>query len=169
MPFDEGAYEEKLQEMIRTSRYQKPVQEQVVVDLEKSFRQGVHDEKSFTTLGCPNRTLSRSARAREYGYDGIDFRGYLDTGYHHAPSSPAGAATLHTLEDAGLEVSGIARHHRLRAREGQFGRSSPKHCGGSWISLQKRASSAAEIWRRRRESWRPSARHRRENSRSGWR
>jgi predicted dehydrogenase len=39
MPFEEDAYEAKLQELIRTSRYQKPVQEQVVVDLEKSFHQ----------------------------------------------------------------------------------------------------------------------------------
>lgn len=37
MPFEEDAYEAKLQELIRTSRYQKTVQEQVVTDLEKSF------------------------------------------------------------------------------------------------------------------------------------
>ncbi len=37
MPFDEEAYEALLQELIRTSRYQKTIQEQVITDLEKSF------------------------------------------------------------------------------------------------------------------------------------
>jgi hypothetical protein len=37
MPFDEADYAARLQELIRTSRYQKPVQEQVIVDLDKSF------------------------------------------------------------------------------------------------------------------------------------
>jgi predicted dehydrogenase len=39
MPFDEDGYETLLQDLIRTSRYQKPPQDQAVVDLEKSFHQ----------------------------------------------------------------------------------------------------------------------------------
>ena len=35
---------------------------------------------SFMTLGCPNWDLDTICRrGKEYGYDGVDFRGYLDT------------------------------------------------------------------------------------------
>jgi predicted dehydrogenase len=37
MPFEEDAYEAKLQELIRVSRFQKTIQTEVVTDLEKSF------------------------------------------------------------------------------------------------------------------------------------
>ena len=34
---------------------------------------------SFMTLGCPNWDLDTICRrGREYGFDGVDFRGYLD-------------------------------------------------------------------------------------------
>ncbi len=39
MPFDEEEYAARLEELIRTSRYQKPAQGQAIVDLEKSFHQ----------------------------------------------------------------------------------------------------------------------------------
>jgi predicted dehydrogenase len=39
MPFEEDAYEAQLQELIRSSRYQKTVQEEVITDLEQSFHQ----------------------------------------------------------------------------------------------------------------------------------
>lgn len=35
---------------------------------------------SFTTLGCPNWDLDTICqKGREYGFDGVDFRGYLDS------------------------------------------------------------------------------------------
>ncbi len=35
---------------------------------------------SFMTLGCPTWDLDTiCARGREYGFDGVDLRGYLDT------------------------------------------------------------------------------------------
>ena len=34
---------------------------------------------SFMTLGCPNWDIDTiCARGQEYGYDGVDLRGYLD-------------------------------------------------------------------------------------------
>ena len=35
---------------------------------------------AFMTLGCPNWDLSTICkRGREYDFDGVDFRGYLDS------------------------------------------------------------------------------------------
>jgi sugar phosphate isomerase/epimerase len=66
---------------------------------------------SFTTLGCPDwdmETICR--RASEYGFDGVDFRGYLDTvDITLLPEFTSGAAqTRRMIEDAGLVTSGIS-------------------------------------------------------------
>jgi sugar phosphate isomerase/epimerase len=66
---------------------------------------------SFTTLGCPGWDLETICRrAREYGYDGIDFRGYLgDLDVTLLPQFTSGAAdTRKKLADYGLETSGIS-------------------------------------------------------------
>jgi sugar phosphate isomerase/epimerase len=68
-------------------------------------------KKSFTTLGCPTWDLEAiCARAREYGFDGIDFRGYLDTlDITTLPEFTRDASTTRRkLADAGLETSGIS-------------------------------------------------------------
>lgn len=66
---------------------------------------------SFTTLGCPKWDLNTiCAKAREYGYDGIDLRGIL--GELDVTKTPAFtthlAATRRTIQDAGLEVAGVS-------------------------------------------------------------
>ena len=66
---------------------------------------------SFSTLGCPDWDLDTiCARGREYGFDGVDFRGYLDT--LDITLSPIFttkvAETKGKLNSAGLEISGIS-------------------------------------------------------------
>jgi sugar phosphate isomerase/epimerase len=66
---------------------------------------------SFTTLGCPGWDLyTICARGREFGFDGVDFRGYLDTlDVTTLPNFTSGAAeTRRQIEDSGLLVSGIS-------------------------------------------------------------
>lgn len=66
---------------------------------------------AFMTLGCPNWDLSTICkRGREYGFDGVDFRGYLDTiDVTLRPEFTTGAeATRRKLADAGLETSAIS-------------------------------------------------------------
>jgi len=66
---------------------------------------------AFMTLGCPNWDLDTICkRGRDYGYDGVDFRGYLDTlDITLLPMFTTHAAeTLQRLNDAGLEVSAIS-------------------------------------------------------------
>jgi len=66
---------------------------------------------TFMTLGCPKWDLDTICRrGREYGYDGVDFRGYLDTlDITLLPLFTTHAeATLRRLNDAGLEVSAIS-------------------------------------------------------------
>lgn len=66
---------------------------------------------SFMTLGCPNWDLDTiCARGREYGYDGVDFRGYLDCmDLSQRPEfTTHAAATLRQLQSAGLDVSAIS-------------------------------------------------------------
>lgn len=63
---------------------------------------------SFTTLGCPDWDLPTIiAKAREYGYDGIDFRGYgPEMAVYRLPEFAAdGAATAQRLAEAGLELT----------------------------------------------------------------
>src|SRR5512147_856061 len=66
---------------------------------------------AFMTLGCPNWDLDTiCTRGREYGFDGVDFRGYLDEiDITKLPLFTTQAAgTLRQLNDAGLEVSGVS-------------------------------------------------------------
>ncbi|MFZ6030227.1 MAG: sugar phosphate isomerase/epimerase family protein [Chloroflexota bacterium] len=66
---------------------------------------------AFMTLGCPNWDLDTiCARGRAYGFDGVDFRGYLDTIDITLRSefTRGAAATRRQLNDAGLEVSAIS-------------------------------------------------------------
>jgi len=71
---------------------------------------------SFMTLGCPDWDLDTiCARGREYGYDGVDFRGYLaDLDITTLPMFTTGAAkTRARLRDAGLSVSGVSSSIRV--------------------------------------------------------
>ncbi len=66
---------------------------------------------SFMTLGCPGWNLAAICRrGREYGFDGVDFRGYLDS--LDITSRPefttAAATTRRHLGEAGLAVSAIS-------------------------------------------------------------
>lgn len=66
---------------------------------------------SFLTLGCPGWDLDTVCdRAREYGFDGIDFRGLLaDIDITVLPEFTTDVATtMRKITDAGLAVSGIA-------------------------------------------------------------
>jgi sugar phosphate isomerase/epimerase len=66
---------------------------------------------SFMTLGCPGWDLNTICRrGQEYGYDGVDFRGYLDDlDITLLPLFTTEApATLRKLNDAGLAVSAIS-------------------------------------------------------------
>jgi len=66
---------------------------------------------SFMTLGCPNWNLDTiCTRGKEYGFNGVDFRGYLETlDITLLPEFTTGAAaTLRKLNEAGLEVSAIS-------------------------------------------------------------
>jgi sugar phosphate isomerase/epimerase len=65
----------------------------------------------FSTLGCPDWTLDEIiCRAVDYGYDGVDFRGLLDTlDVTRLPEFTSGIAqTARMFSDAGLVVSGIS-------------------------------------------------------------
>lgn len=66
---------------------------------------------SFTTLGCPEWDLDTiCARGKQFGFDGVDFRGYRDgLDITVLPEFTSGAAaTRRQLSDAGLETSGIS-------------------------------------------------------------
>lgn len=71
---------------------------------------------SFMTLGCPAWDLDTlCARGREYGFEGVDFRGYLDEiDITRLPEFTTQAAqTWRKLTDAGLAVSGISASIRV--------------------------------------------------------
>jgi sugar phosphate isomerase/epimerase len=73
---------------------------------------------SFMTLGCPTWDLDTiCGRGREYGFDGVDFRGYLDTvDVTTLPMfSTQAAQTRRRINDAGLEVSCISSSIRVCA------------------------------------------------------
>jgi sugar phosphate isomerase/epimerase len=75
---------------------------------------------SFMTLGAPAWDLDTiCARGREYGFDGVDFRGYLGTlDVTTLPMFSTGAAkTRRQINDAGLEVSGISTSINVCAAE----------------------------------------------------
>ncbi len=66
---------------------------------------------SFMTLGCPEWDLDMiCARGQKYGFDGVDFRGYLDEiDVTKLPMFTTQAtATKRQLDEAGLAVSGIS-------------------------------------------------------------
>ncbi len=66
---------------------------------------------SFMTLGCPAWDLDTiCARGREYGFDGIDLRGYLDEiDVTVLPEFTTNSAeTSQKLQDANLAISGIS-------------------------------------------------------------
>jgi sugar phosphate isomerase/epimerase len=66
---------------------------------------------AFMTLGCPAWDLDTICRkGREFGFDGVDFRGYLDTiDITTLPAFTSGvAATRRQLNNAGLEVSAVS-------------------------------------------------------------
>jgi len=71
---------------------------------------------SFTTLGCPAWDLDTiCTKGREYGYDGVDFRGLLgEIDITKLPAFTSGVAeTRRKLERAGLQVSCIASSIKL--------------------------------------------------------
>jgi sugar phosphate isomerase/epimerase len=71
---------------------------------------------SMMTLGCPNWDLDTiCTKGREYGFDGVDFRGLLDEiDVTKLPAFTSGVAeTRQKLADAGLEVSGISSSIRV--------------------------------------------------------
>jgi len=71
---------------------------------------------SFTTLGCPGWDMDTICRrGREYGYDGIDFRGYHgDLDVTLLPEFTTQAdETRRMLADYGLETSGISSSIRV--------------------------------------------------------
>lgn len=66
---------------------------------------------SFMTLGCPTWSLETICRnGQAYGFDGVDFRGYLDSiDITTLPMFTSGVAgTRRKLADAGLEVSAVS-------------------------------------------------------------
>jgi sugar phosphate isomerase/epimerase len=66
---------------------------------------------AFMTLGCPSWDLATICKkGREFNFDGVDFRGYLDTiDITLRPEFTTGAAaTRRMLAEAGLEVSAIS-------------------------------------------------------------
>ena len=75
---------------------------------------------AFMTLGCPAWDLDTiCSRGRTYGYDGVDFRGYLDT--LDITTIPLftkdAAATRRRIESAGLSVCGVSSSIRVCDRE----------------------------------------------------
>jgi len=75
---------------------------------------------SFMTLGCPNWDLDTICkRGQEYGFDGVDFRGYLDEiDITLLPEFTTHAAeTKQKLQNAGLAVSGISTSLKVCAPE----------------------------------------------------
>ena len=106
---------------------------------------------SFTTLGCPEWDLDTICRrGREYGYEGVDFRGLQETmDITQLPAFTSGVAqTRRQLADAGMEVSGISSSIRVCVPEKleenveEARRSIP---GGQCVGLR----SDPSFWRRR--------------------
>ena len=75
---------------------------------------------SFTTLGCPAWDFDTiCAKGKKYGFDGVDFRGILDTlDITLLPMFTAGVAeTKRKLADVGLAVSGIGSSIKVCEQE----------------------------------------------------
>ena len=74
---------------------------------------------SFTTLGCMDWDIPTiAARAAEYGYQGVDFRGYLNelNLTKFAEFGAKSAETKRIFDDAGIAVSCISSSSHLTAR-----------------------------------------------------
>ncbi len=70
---------------------------------------------SFTSLGCPTWDLEKMlSTAKNLGYDGIDFRGYLaEVELYKCPEFTSGIKdTLRKIEKSGLEVSAVSSSAR---------------------------------------------------------
>lgn len=77
---------------------------------------------AFTTLGCPKWDMETIvSRAVEYGYDGVDFRGYRgELDIHRLPEFTTGAAaTSRLFRDAGLEIPCFSSSVRLMPKKGE--------------------------------------------------
>ena len=73
---------------------------------------------AFTTLGCPRWDVAAIvARAVEYGFDGVDFRGYLGeiNIYKLAEFTTQAKETARKFADAGLKVTCTSSSARLMA------------------------------------------------------
>ncbi|TFG88068.1 MAG: sugar phosphate isomerase/epimerase, partial [Hyphomicrobiales bacterium] len=73
---------------------------------------------AFATLGCTQWDIDTIiARAVEYGYDGVDFRGYLgEMEIFKLPEFATGLDdTISKFEDAGLEVPCLSTSARVYA------------------------------------------------------
>lgn len=73
----------------------------------------------FTTLGCPKWDMDTIiSKAREYGFDAVDFRGYLDEiNIFNLPEFTTQAGeTLKKFKDAGLEISCFSSSAQLYCR-----------------------------------------------------
>ncbi len=73
---------------------------------------------SFTTLGCHEWDLNRIIKgAAEYGYEGVDFRGYMgEMKLWKVPALSSGAAeTLDMFAEAGLEISCLSSDVKMYA------------------------------------------------------
>ena len=78
---------------------------------------------SFMTLGCPEWDLETICqKGREYGFDGVDFRGLLaEIDVTQLPAFTTGVdETKRKLADAGLEVSGISSSIRVCDRDTRY-------------------------------------------------
>ena len=105
---------------------------------------------SFMTLGCPKWDLDTICRrGREYGFDGVDFRGYLDAiDITTLPMFTSGvAATRRQLDEAGLEVSAVSSSIRCARRSGArpTWKKPDAPSGGPGAGRAK----CAHLWRRR--------------------
>jgi sugar phosphate isomerase/epimerase len=117
---------------------------------------------SFMTLGCPAWDLDMICRkGQAFGFDGVDFRGYLDSlDITTRPEfTSSAAATRRQLSLAGLEVSGISTsitvcNADFRARNleearrtievaREFGARNIRIFGGGDLAKQDRAALAA--------------------------
>jgi sugar phosphate isomerase/epimerase len=71
---------------------------------------------AFTTLGCPNWDMDTIiSRAVEYGFDGVDFRGYLgELKIYELPEFTSGIEdTARRFADAGLQISCLSSSARV--------------------------------------------------------
>jgi sugar phosphate isomerase/epimerase len=79
-------------------------------------------KRAFTTLGCPEWDLDTIlARARDYGYDAVDFRGYRGQMeiWRLPEFSGDTPETVRKIADSGLAVSCFGSSARLCAPEGE--------------------------------------------------